>query len=98
MDVYMIEKKETKFAPAERATYETLQAQQADFTDAGFMLEIIDAVPNGVVVLNKQRQIVYSNNAFCQAVLGDFHRLKKFFQENLTGMDWFKVSTIHIGH
>ena len=68
MDVYMIEKKETKFAPAERATYETLQAQQADFTDAGFMLEIIDAVPNGVVVLNKQRQIVYSNNAFFQAV------------------------------
>ena len=68
MEVSILEKKETKFAPAERATFETLQRQKADFTDAGFMLEIIDAVPNGVVVLNEQRQIVYSNNAFCQAV------------------------------
>lgn len=64
----MTEKKETKFAPAERATWETLQRQQTDFSDAGFMLEIINAVPNGLVMLNRQRQIVYSNAAFCQEI------------------------------
>jgi signal transduction histidine kinase len=63
-----LEKKDTQFASAERATFETLQQQQDLFADAGFMLEIIDAVPDGLVVLNEQRQIVYSNQAFCQAV------------------------------
>ncbi|MCB9418809.1 MAG: HAMP domain-containing histidine kinase [Ardenticatenaceae bacterium] len=64
----MLEKKETKYAPAERATFETLQRQRANFSSAGFMLEIMDSVPSGLVVLNEQRQIVYSNDAFCQAV------------------------------
>lgn len=66
--VMMLDKIETQFAPAERATLETLQQQQSLFDDAGFMLEIMDAVPDGLVVLNEQRQIVYGNLAFCQAV------------------------------
>lgn len=64
----MTDKKQTRFAPAERATLETLQRQQGLFSGAGFMLEIMDAAPDGLVVLNEQRQIVYSNHAFCQAV------------------------------
>ncbi len=68
MSTSKIDPKETKFAPAERAAYEKLQQQQADFSGGGFMLEVMDAVPGGLVVLNKQRQIVYSNDAFCQAI------------------------------
>lgn len=69
MDVVMTDTdiKETQFAPAERATFETLQRQQALFADAGFMLDMMDAVPNGLVILNEQRQIVFSNDAFYQA-------------------------------
>ncbi len=64
----MPDKKATQFAPAERATFETLQYQQSLFADAGFMLEVMDAVPDGLVILNEQRQVVYGNSAFCQAV------------------------------
>lgn len=67
----MTEEKKTQFAPAERATFETLQQQQGLFANAGFMLEIMDAVPDGLMVLNEQRQIVYGNQAFCQAVQVD---------------------------
>lgn len=68
MGTVITDKKKTQFAPAERATLETLQYQQGPFANAGFMLEIMDAVPDGLVVLNEQRQIVYGNSAFCQAV------------------------------
>jgi signal transduction histidine kinase len=68
MGVVMTDKKETQFAPAERAIFETLQQQQNLFANAGFMLEIMDSVPDGLVILNEQRQIVYGNSAFCQAV------------------------------
>jgi signal transduction histidine kinase len=64
-------KKKTQFAPAERTNLETLQQQQDLFANAGFMLDILDAVPNGLVVLNEERQIVYGNKAFCQAVQVD---------------------------
>ncbi|MEJ2530041.1 MAG: PAS domain-containing protein, partial [Gammaproteobacteria bacterium] len=64
----MTDKQKTQFAPAERTALETLQQQQSLFANAGFMLEIMDAVPDGLVILNEQRQIVYGNQAFCQAV------------------------------
>lgn len=67
MGVTMTKTNQTQFAPAERATFETLQRQQNHFAAAGLMTGILNALPDGLVILNEQRQIVFSNDAFYQA-------------------------------
>jgi len=53
----------TDFAPAERASAEEIQRQRQLFQDAPLMNRMLDAVPNIVVVLNWERQIVYANQS-----------------------------------
>lgn len=59
----------TQFAPAERALPETVQAQAERFLAASPQMRVVlDAVPDAIVVLNRQRQIVFANRS-AQALL-----------------------------
>lgn len=51
-------------SPPGRTDLETLQQQFDRFATNDHMRQIVDAVPDMVVVLNRQRQIVYANQAF----------------------------------
>ncbi len=53
----------TEFATAERASVEEIQRQQQIFQDVPLMNQMLDAVPNIVVVLNHERQIVFANRS-----------------------------------
>ncbi|HVO68955.1 MAG TPA: HAMP domain-containing sensor histidine kinase [Aggregatilineaceae bacterium] len=59
----------TCFLPAERASQETVLRQWRCFEDAPLVFELLNAVPNIVLVLNEQRQIVFSNRVLLD-VLG----------------------------
>jgi signal transduction histidine kinase len=58
----------TYFAPAETATPEALRRQHTVVVAASQLREAFDAIPDGVLVLNRQRQIVFANRAFCSFV------------------------------
>jgi signal transduction histidine kinase len=56
----------TQFAPPERATSETVHGQLEYFRSNPLLVEVFNAVPSILVILNRQRQIVFAN----QALLG----------------------------
>jgi signal transduction histidine kinase len=53
----------TEFAPAERASLDVLQQQAQLFLGFPVLGKILDAVPDIVMILNQQRQIVFANKA-----------------------------------
>jgi signal transduction histidine kinase len=53
----------TEFAPAERGSRERLAAQAACFTASPLFAELLNRVPESIVILNRERQIVYANRA-----------------------------------
>ncbi len=61
----------TLFAPAERASDETIAAQAAAFASLVDLVTILDTVPDFVMVLNEQRQAVMANRALRRAVESD---------------------------
>ena len=64
---------ETKYAPAERAAFKTIQRQEKTFAGFALMLTVLNAVPDSLVILNQERQIVYANRAFQQVVALNGH-------------------------
>lgn len=54
----------TAFLPPERHTQETVRAQHEMLRNSRLLLEMLDAIPHAVLVLNSLRQIVYTNDAF----------------------------------
>jgi len=56
----------TQFAPAERATTAELDADVAQFASYALIQEFFAAVPDIFLVLNEQRQIVFSNRALLE--------------------------------
>jgi signal transduction histidine kinase len=54
---------ETKFAPAERASEEQVQGQHQGLSAIPFLEKILDSVPDILVFLNEQRQVVFANRA-----------------------------------
>ncbi len=54
----------TYFAPAERTDEKTLAQQVNELNHNKILSKIADAMPNMLVVLNKERQIVYANKLF----------------------------------
>ena len=56
---------ETQFAPAERENVSKLMEQNQLFSQNKSMIEITNSVSQMLVVLNKQRQIIYANQLFC---------------------------------
>lgn len=69
---------QSKHAPAERAAPAVVTAQAQRFQRATLLRELSDAIPDILVILNRQRQIVYANQRLiealglneCQEVLG----------------------------
>ena len=55
---------ETKFAPADRASSETLHQQSIKIANIQHLGSMFSAVPNPVVILNQERQIVFANKSF----------------------------------
>ena len=55
---------ETKFAPAARASLEMLQGQSIKLNSIEHMGSMFSTVPNPVVILNQERQIVFANKSF----------------------------------
>jgi len=51
----------TQFAPAERAPADVLQQQVERVAQSSFFREYLDAIPDILVVLNRQRQVVFAN-------------------------------------
>jgi len=58
---------ETEFAPAGRASATELRRQISHFSARSLPLELLDALPIGVMFLNRHRQIVYANRPLAQA-------------------------------
>jgi signal transduction histidine kinase len=54
----------TQFAPAERAPIEILRRQADVWSSLPFAAALLNAVPEGVLVVNHQRQIVFASKAF----------------------------------
>ena len=53
----------TKFAPAQRADQDRLQADAARFRQDQFAVELLAAAPGLYLILNEHRQIVFANEA-----------------------------------
>jgi signal transduction histidine kinase len=53
----------TEFAPAERAEPRIIEAAHRAIASSAILVSILDALPDQVLVLNRQRQIVYGNRA-----------------------------------
>ena len=53
----------TEFAPAERTSEEELKRQAQGLSELPLLSQFLDAVPDMVVVLNKERQIVFANRS-----------------------------------
>ena len=54
----------TKFAPAERTSAIELQTQARFFESLPLLGPLLAAIPEGVLILNQYRQIVFANSAF----------------------------------
>ncbi len=59
----MVDSEATEFAPAARVAPDVLARQSAYFTGSRIFLQLMDYVPDMVLVLNSERQIVYANKA-----------------------------------
>lgn len=57
-----------KVTLSERAAAEQVSQQHATVAQLGYLSRAFDAVPNAVAILNRQRQVVYANPAFCSYV------------------------------
>ncbi len=62
---------QSEFAPAGRADSETLSRQAAVFEDNPLAIELLEGVPDAVMVLNSFRQIVYTNTAALKLSTGE---------------------------
>jgi hypothetical protein len=56
----------TKYAPAERASAETLRVQAELFSADSTVMELTEAVNSMVVILNAERQIIVANSLFVE--------------------------------
>ncbi len=54
---------DTKFAPAERASEEDIRGQHQTLSSIPFLEKLLDSIPDILVFLNEQRQVVYANKA-----------------------------------
>lgn len=58
----------TQFAPAERLKKADIKVQAARFLNDGVPLRMMDAVPNIILILNSQRQVIYANKALFEGL------------------------------
>lgn len=60
--------KPTKFAPAERASIGTLQTQADYWLEHPLLQRVFDTVPDIVLILNQERQIIFANKSLLQTL------------------------------
>lgn len=60
--------KPTNFAPAERASIGTLQTQADFWLEHPLLQRVFDTVPDIVLILNQERQIVFANKTLLQTL------------------------------
>lgn len=60
-----IKSETTFFAPSERASSKEIQKQNKLFSHSEIFLNVANSVSQMLVVLNKERQIIYANKQFC---------------------------------
>lgn len=71
---FHLDNMKTKYASAERTSKYNLQKQVAIFKDKIDLVTMAESVDKMVVILNKQRQIVYANNLFLETIdVSDFN-------------------------
>jgi len=58
----------TDFAPAERLSIEKINIQAAGISADPLLTKILDAIPDIVLILNHQRQVIYNNRALFEGV------------------------------
>lgn len=58
----------TKFAPAERSSVEVVEQQKRYFSEWPLLTKLINSVPEIIMILNKNRQIVFSNQSLLAAL------------------------------
>ncbi|MCC7352966.1 MAG: PAS domain-containing protein, partial [Anaerolineae bacterium] len=56
----------TRFAPAERASQGDVQRQAGYLSGKPLKQQLLDAMPDMVMILNRERQLIYSNRALLQ--------------------------------
>ncbi len=64
-----MDKLATQFAPAQRVSKETILAQKKLLGSVPFLQELYDAVNESIVILNKERQIVFANKSFLKFLM-----------------------------
>ncbi len=57
---------DTKFAPAERASNKRLQSERRSIESIEQFRELLNSLPYVAAILNKQRQIIFSNNVLLE--------------------------------
>ena len=62
----MSAKPPTSFAPAERLTADEIASQNQQLSSHSLVAHLLDCLPDPVVILNQQRQIVLANRGFVQ--------------------------------
>ncbi len=62
------DKPSTQFAPAERSSKDEVQRQKNNLETESFAIDLLNKIPDIIVILNKHRQIVYANNALYEAL------------------------------
>ncbi|RPJ01073.1 MAG: histidine kinase, partial [Chloroflexi bacterium] len=65
----------TRFAPAERVSREVIREEREAVARLPLLVECLDAIPVAVVVLNAQRQAIFSNQALLDIAGGDDTRV-----------------------
>ena len=68
MDYFTGEMVETQFAPAVRLTDEIIFRQAEHIRQQKLIPDLFNIIPYIVIVLNKERQIIYSNNSLFEAL------------------------------
>lgn len=58
----------TRFAPAERASKEEILNQRKTVMNEAMFRLLLDAIPDGVLLLNKHRQIIYANRQIVELI------------------------------
>ncbi len=65
----------THFAPAERACSDKLRPQIDHFAKTSITSALLDSVPSLLMVLNEQRQVVYTNRALVDLLGAEDERI-----------------------
>jgi signal transduction histidine kinase len=62
---------QTRFAPSERSTQEEIGSQSGLLSGDPFFLGALDLLQEAVIILNRNRQILFSNKAFFRLAAGE---------------------------